>query len=76
MLFYYYHPPYVYNIHPKIGPVTGHTNVTITGSNFEDTGYVMCQFGDKLSIGEYDESIAITPTCLISNNFLLISLST
>ena len=53
VLFFYYHPPYVYNIHPKIGPVTGHTNVTITGSNFEDTGYVMCQFGDKLSIGEY-----------------------
>jgi hypothetical protein len=51
--FYYYHPPFIYFIHPKIGPVSGGTVVTITGSNFEDTGYVMCRFGDKYAKGEY-----------------------
>ena len=53
VLFYYYHPPFVYFINPKIGPVKGGTVVTITGSNFEDTGYVMCKFGDKYSQGTY-----------------------
>ena len=53
VLFYYYHPPFIYFIHPKIGPVQGGTVVTITGSNFEDTGYVMCKFGDKYSKGKY-----------------------
>ena len=53
VLFYYYHPPFIYFIQPKIGPVQGGTEVTITGSNFEDTGYVMCKFGDKFSKGTY-----------------------
>ena len=35
--FFYYHPPFVYQISPKIGPTSGATLVTITGSNFEDT---------------------------------------
>jgi hypothetical protein len=52
-LFYYYHPPFIYFIYPKIGPVSGGTVVTIVGSNFENTGYVMCRFGDKYSKGEY-----------------------
>ena len=52
-LFYYYHPPYVYTINPKVGPVSGGTNVSIVGSNFEDTGFVQCQFGDKIVEGEY-----------------------
>jgi len=53
VLFYYYHPPFIYYIYPKIGPVSGGTEVRITGSNFADTGYVMCKFGDKYSKGEY-----------------------
>lgn len=51
--FYYYHPPFVYSISPKIGPTVGTTSVTITGSNFENTSYVMCKFGEKLVAGQY-----------------------
>lgn len=51
--FFYYHPPFVYQITPKIGPTSGNTLVTIIGSNFEDTGYVMCKFGEKLVTGQY-----------------------
>ncbi len=51
--FTYYHPPFVYQINPKIGTTSGDTLVTITGSNFEDTGYVMCKFGEKLVEGQY-----------------------
>lgn len=51
--FFYYHPPFVYQINPKIGPTSGNTLVTIIGSNFEDTGYVMCKFGEKLVTGQY-----------------------
>ena len=52
-LFYYYHPPYIYSINPNIGPISGGTNVSIIGSNFEDTGFVQCQFGDKVVEGEF-----------------------
>ena len=52
-LFYYYHPPYVYTINPNVGPISGGTNVTFVGSNFEDTGFVQCQFGDKIVEGEF-----------------------
>lgn len=51
--FYYYHPPFVYSIYPKIGPVNGGTEVTIVGSNFEDTGFAMCKFGEKIVSGTY-----------------------
>lgn len=53
VLFYYYHPPFVYSIIPKMGPISGGTVVTITGSNFENTGYVMCLFGNTYAKGEY-----------------------
>lgn len=53
ILFYYYHPPFVYGITPKIGPVQGGTEVTISGSNFEETGYVMCKFGNIYVKGIY-----------------------
>lgn len=53
VLFYYYHPPFIYNIDPRIGPVSGGTVVKITGSNFEDTGHVMCKFGAIFTKGEY-----------------------
>ena len=38
---------------PNIGPISGGTNVSIIGSNFEDTGFVQCQFGDKVVEGEF-----------------------
>jgi hypothetical protein len=53
VLFFYYHPPFIYFINPKIGPVSGGTVVTITGSNFENTGFVECKFGDKSVKGDY-----------------------
>ena len=53
ILFHYYHPPLIYGIDPKIGPVTGGTTVKITGSNFADTGFVMCKFGTIIVKGTY-----------------------
>ena len=53
ILFTYYHPPFVYGITPKIGPVSGGTEVIVSGSNFEDTGYMRCKFGDIITKGVY-----------------------
>lgn len=53
VLFYYYHPPFIYSIEPRIGPVSGGTVVRIIGSNFENTGFVMCKFGSIYVKGEY-----------------------
>jgi len=53
VLFYYYHPPFIYGINPRIGPVSGNTVVHITGSNFENTGFVMCKFGAIFVKGQY-----------------------
>lgn len=53
VLFHYYHPPFIYGIDPKIGPVAGGTVVKITGSNFENTGFVMCRFGAIYVKGSY-----------------------
>lgn len=53
ILFYYYHPPFVYAIFPKIGQISGGTVVTVTGSNFVNTGVVLCRFGSIPTNGEY-----------------------
>lgn len=53
ILFHYYHPPLIYGIEPKIGPVNGGTEVKIIGSNFADTGFVMCKFGAIIVKGTY-----------------------
>ena len=53
VLFYYYHPPFVYSIEPRIGPVKGGTVVIVTGSNFINTGIVLCKFGSIVTKGEY-----------------------
>jgi hypothetical protein len=53
LMFYYYHPPFVYFIQPTIGPVDGGTEVSVIGSNFEDTGIVLCKFGDIMTKGQY-----------------------
>mmetsp|Transcript_21109 Transcript_21109/g.9683 ORF Transcript_21109/g.9683 Transcript_21109/m.9683 type:complete len:85 (-) Transcript_21109:3848-4102(-) len=38
VLYYYYAPPYVFDINPKVGPTQGGTKVIVMGSNFNDTG--------------------------------------
>ena len=52
-IFYYYRPPFVYDIEPLMGPVSGGTVVHIHGSNFEDTGNIRCKFGENTVPGEY-----------------------
>lgn len=51
--FNYYHPPFIFGLEPKVGSVDGGTVVSITGSNFDDTGYVACKFGAIFVKGEY-----------------------
>lgn len=53
VLLFYYHPPFIYSIDPKIGGTDGGTTVIINGSNFEDTGIVNCRFGSVMGKGEY-----------------------
>lgn len=36
------------DVSPKIGPTKGGTELTITGSNFTDSGEIMCRFNDVL----------------------------
>ena len=38
VIFYYYKPPFLFDIDPPEGPVRGGTLVTLLGSNYEDTG--------------------------------------
>lgn len=52
-IFYYYRPPFVYDIEPLMGPVSGGTVVHVHGSNFEDTGTIRCKFGENTVPGEY-----------------------
>lgn len=49
----YYAPSYVYGVEPNMGPTSGNTTVTITGSNFEDTGQIKCRFGSKVVPGKF-----------------------
>lgn len=44
-IFYYYHPPFVYDIDPLIGPLSGGTIVHVYGSNFKDSEDIKCKFG-------------------------------
>ena len=63
-IFYYYHPPFVYDIEPLMGPVAGGTDVHVHGSNFEDTGAIRCKFGDKTVNGKYinvNELLCVSP---------------
>eukprot|EP01022_Parablepharisma_sp_SALTPOND_P004399 TRINITY_DN120219_c4_g1_i1.p1 TRINITY_DN120219_c4_g1~~TRINITY_DN120219_c4_g1_i1.p1 ORF type:complete len:1747 (-),score=99.47 TRINITY_DN120219_c4_g1_i1:2673-7913(-) len=53
VIFYYYHPPFLYDIEPLMGPVVGGTVVHIHGSNFEDTGAIRCKFGDYTVPGQF-----------------------
>ena len=52
-IFYYYRPPFVYDIEPLMGPVAGGTEVFIHGSNFEDSGIIRCKFGENIVPGYF-----------------------
>lgn len=56
ILFHYYHPPMIYSIEPRIGPVSGGTEVKVIGSNFVNTGFVICKFGTIIVKGKYVNS--------------------
>jgi hypothetical protein len=43
--YYYYKPPFLFDVQPSQGPVRGGTNVTVVGSNFNNTGNITCRFG-------------------------------
>ena len=51
--FYYYRPPFLYDIDPLMGPVAGGTDVHIHGSNFQNTGKIFCKFGDNTVPGKF-----------------------
>ena len=48
ILFYFYSPPYVFELRPNTGPLEGGTNVTVVGANFEDTKKIRCKFGEHV----------------------------
>ena len=63
-IFYYYRPPFVYDIEPLMGPVAGGTQVHVHGSNFEDTGQIRCKFGENTVPGFFvnvNELLCVSP---------------
>lgn len=52
-IFYYYKPPNLFDLYPRMGPVRGGTKVLVTGSNFEDTGEIQCDFGHGQVEGKF-----------------------
>ena len=53
MKFYWYKPPNLFSGTPLEGPVTGGTEVTLTGTNFENTTTLQCKFGDVVVPAHY-----------------------
>ncbi len=47
-IFYYYKPPYLFDIQPREGPTQGGTKVLAIGSNFRDTGKATCKFNETV----------------------------
>jgi len=43
--YYYYKPPFLFDVQPAQGPVDGGTKVVVVGSNFNNTGNITCKFG-------------------------------
>lgn len=58
-LYYYYKPPFLFDVQPGQGPVEGGTNVTVVGSNFNKTSTISCKFGDIEIPGKYVSSSEI-----------------
>ena len=48
MIFYFYKPPYLFDINPREGPIQGGTRVIAVGSNFRDTGEATCKFNETV----------------------------
>jgi hypothetical protein len=44
-MYYYYKPPFLFDVEPPQGPVEGNTTVTVVGSDFNNTGNITCKFG-------------------------------
>ena len=61
-LYYYYKPPFLFDVQPRQGPVRGGTNVTVIGTNFNKTGNITCRFGTKTVPGEWRSSSEIRCT--------------
>lgn len=49
----YYAPPYIFDCNPRVGPTSGNTLVTVTGSNFKDSKDITCKFGSKVVPGKF-----------------------
>ena len=49
-IFYYYKPPMLFDVDPRMGPVTGGNIVTVSGTNFENTGTIKCMFNDTFVV--------------------------
>ena len=58
--FYWYKPPNLFSGNPLEGPVTGGTEVTLTGTNFENTTTLQCKFGDNVVPAHYVSESEIT----------------
>lgn len=46
-MYYYYKPPFLFDVEPAQGPVEGNTTVVVVGSDFNNTGNLTCKFGKK-----------------------------
>ena len=46
-IFYYYKPPFLFDVVPQEGPLKGGNEIILTGSGFEDTGDIKCDFGGE-----------------------------
>ncbi|CAE8613253.1 unnamed protein product [Polarella glacialis] len=59
--FTYFRSPHVDSLSPRSGPITGGTNVTLTGRYFPQTrlGGLLCKFGDFISPGRWLSSAGI-----------------
>lgn len=57
--FLYYIPPYVMDIIPKFGPISGGTKVTVIGANYYDSGEIKCKFGDQVTEGTFINETAV-----------------
>lgn len=57
--YYYYKPPFLFDVQPAQGPVIGGTKILVIGTNFNDTGNITCKFGKVEAPGEFVSSAEI-----------------
>ncbi|MCQ2816881.1 MAG: IPT/TIG domain-containing protein [archaeon] len=51
--FYYYEPPFISSVSPDNISPKGGTVVNVTGTNFPNTGTVICKFANEDTVGKY-----------------------